>query len=126
MSHPDPQRSSCAGPARARMGPLMAGAARVESMSSDRKLEGLDAVVSHELASSFELEGAIGTGPRSVVYRAREIESGELVTVKVIPRGNTGEVSVDAFSRVFRAVAGLHHEHIVSVQRAGMASDFFW
>src|SRR4051812_15540998 len=85
------------------------------------------AVDPDEFASLFpglRFEGLLGQGGAGAVYRARQLSLDRLVAVKLIPseaieldtgsaRGRTAE-DIDArFQREARALARLHHPHIV-------------
>jgi hypothetical protein len=86
----------------------------------------LELMVRLELGSTFVLESELGRGPQSVTFRTREVGTGDLVSLKVIPQGVNGGVSVDAFSRALVAVRKLDHPRIVRVHRYGAAPQFLW
>ncbi len=72
------------------------------------------------LAGRYELLAAVGQGGMSTVYRARRLEDGQLVAVKVLrePYAHDREF-VERFQREALAAASLHHPNVVSVLDSG-------
>ena len=70
--------------------------------------------------AGYSVEGLLGRGGMGAVYRARDVERGRLVALKVI----AGELAGDAvfrerFRREALAAAALEHPHVVPVFEAG-------
>jgi eukaryotic-like serine/threonine-protein kinase len=71
----------------------------------------------------FELQGVIGKGGMSVVYRARDTLLGRDVAIKVLNPAWSETVEPDAmFEREARATARLRHPGIVTIHRVGRHS----
>ena len=56
-----------------------------------------------------------------VVYKARHLDLGKVVALKVLPGGGAGEVHVARFRQEMRAIGRLAHPHIVAAHDAGEA-----
>ncbi|MCW3066890.1 MAG: serine/threonine protein kinase, partial [Solirubrobacterales bacterium] len=72
------------------------------------------------MVGSYEIEGPLGRGGMAVVYRARHVEVGRRVALKVL----AGELGADPefvarFRREGRLQAALEHPHVVPVYEAG-------
>ncbi len=88
--------------------------------------DALELSVRLELGSAFVPECESGRGPGSVTYRAREVATGDLVSLKVIPQSVDSRASVEAFTRALIAVGKLDHPRIVRVRRLGASPQFLW
>jgi len=80
-----------------------------------------------ELAARFEVLDVLGRGGMGVVYRARDVESGREVALKVLRPGR--ERSDELRKRLRREgelTAGLHHPGIVGVHAAGETEGRAW
>ena len=53
------------------------------------------------------------------VYKARHVELGKVVALKVLPAGDRSEVSLARFKNEMRAIGRLDHPHIVAAHDAG-------
>ena len=81
-----------------------------------------------EIASAFpglEVLGHLGTGGMGCVYRVRELDSGRISALKVLPRELAADPPfVERFEREARTLARLRHPHIVGVHGFGQAGGF--
>ena len=76
------------------------------------------------LADRYEFVSELGRGGMSVVYLARERESGRPVAIKLVSGRYAGdEQCVRRFAREARTVAGLHHPNIVQFHEVGRQGD---
>jgi serine/threonine protein kinase len=69
---------------------------------------------------SYELLERLGQGGMGVVYRARDMRLGREVALKVMKRDLAADPrSSDRFLREARALAALHHDHVVEIYDYG-------
>jgi serine/threonine-protein kinase len=72
------------------------------------------------VAEHYEVGPIIGAGATGIVYKARHVELGQLVALKVIRPDIARDSSLwRRFSREARALAALHNKHVVRVHDAG-------
>lgn len=72
------------------------------------------------VAEHYEVGPIIGAGATGIVYKARHVELGQLVALKVIRPDIAQDSSLwRRFSREARALAALHNKHVVRVHDAG-------
>jgi serine/threonine protein kinase len=78
----------------------------------------------HHRLGKFELEERLGAGSYGFVFRARDVELGRMVAIK-IPRAGSLASQEDAarFLREARSAAQLKHPGIVSLHETGQADD---
>ena len=76
----------------------------------------------------FHILGLLGRGGMGAVYRARDLESGQEVALKVLLRGdgNDGQRALRRFEREGRLTANLRHPGIVGVHAAGEEQGRAW
>src|SRR3989442_4964428 len=87
----------------------------------------VDAAAREDLRGLFELETVHRRGPASVVFLARDLEFGQPVALKLIPRApGAGAEAEEAFHRAAAQIAALDHPHIVPLYSAGATDRFFW
>jgi serine/threonine protein kinase len=67
----------------------------------------------------YEILGKLGQGGMGAVYKARHVELGKIVALKVLPADRMFEVSVARFKREIRAIGRLEHPNIVAAHDAG-------
>jgi hypothetical protein len=67
----------------------------------------------------YEIIGRLGKGGMGAVYKARHVELGKVVALKVLPTGQMSEVSVARFRHEVRAIGRLEHPNIVAAYDAG-------
>ena len=72
---------------------------------------------------SYELLQRIGEGGMGVVYRARHIESGEELAIKLIKRGMDTDSVLRRFYNERRILEGLNHLNIAKILDAGATPD---
>jgi predicted Ser/Thr protein kinase len=82
----------------------------------------------HEKArgSRFEILGPLGEGATAVVHRAREVQTGREVALKVLKAAGLTDVLRERFRREARAAAGLAHPNVVAVLDADADADPPW
>ncbi len=71
------------------------------------------------LAPRYEVEQEIGRGGNAVVYRARDVEHGRAVAVKVVRDEIAVLLGVDRFLREVQIEAQLQHPHILPLYDSG-------
>ena len=72
------------------------------------------------IAGRYRLDGPLGTGGSSQVFRAHDLLTQRAVAVKVLDRGAAADPALrDAFVRDARALAGLSHPNIVLILGGG-------
>jgi len=82
--------------------------------------ESLQDRVAAAVAGSYEIEGEIGRGGMSVVYRARDRRLNRPVAVKVLPPELTHDPAIRTrFTREAQMSAQLSHAHIVPIYDVG-------
>src|SRR6185503_5842964 len=76
--------------------------------------------VNDAIGSQYELEGEIGRGGMSVVYRARDLRLNRAVAIKVLPPDLAMDQHIRArFTREAQTSAQLSHPHIVPIYDVG-------
>ena len=79
------------------------------------------------LGSQYELEGEIGRGGMSVVYRARDLRLNRSVAIKVLPPDLSHDSAIRArFTREAQTAAQLSHPHIVPIYDVGERDGIAW
>ncbi len=87
----------------------------------------VDAAAREDLRAAFEVEALHGRGPASLVYFARDLDTGAGVAVKVFPcASGVGATVVEDFRDAVAQAATLQHPHVASPYRAGASERFFW
>ncbi len=71
------------------------------------------------LIDRYVVEGELGSGATSIVYRARDGESGEIVAIKVLRPELVESLSAERFLREVRLTQALTHPNIVPVIGSG-------
>jgi hypothetical protein len=67
----------------------------------------------------YEVIGKLGQGGMGAVYKARHVELGKLVALKVLPTEHLHEASLARFKREVRAFGRLEHPNVVAAHDAG-------
>jgi serine/threonine protein kinase len=76
------------------------------------------------IAKRFRVEGVIGAGGMSTVYKAVDLSLGRDVAIKVlIPRLNASQSSLLRFQKEAQALSSLNHDNIVRVWEYGIIED---
>lgn len=70
-------------------------------------------------ADRYALEGELGSGASAVVYRARDLQRGHAVAIKLLRTELAQSVGADGFLREIRVTQQLHHPNIVPVLDSG-------
>ncbi|MEO6878310.1 MAG: serine/threonine-protein kinase, partial [Gemmatimonadaceae bacterium] len=94
-------------------------------MTSPPAPDSLDAFRA-ELAERYDIEGEIGAGGMAVVYRARDLQRGRFVALKVLRAELGGGDSGDRFHREIRLVAQLVHPNILPLLDSGKTAGQLW
>ncbi|MEO0650165.1 MAG: serine/threonine-protein kinase, partial [Planctomycetota bacterium] len=75
----------------------------------------------------FVLEDELGRGGMGVVYRARQLNLGRQVALKILPIASQGRMgAIERFRREARAAALLDHPNVVPVLAYGEDAGTFW
>lgn len=89
--------------------------------------DGLLELVRTDLAKDYEIQEEIGRGGMAVVYRAKEIELGRTVAIKVLPPEMALTASMaERFKREARMAAALDHPNIIPIYRVGTGGRLFY
>lgn len=97
------------------------------SGSAQRLPDGLLELVRTDLAKEYEIQEEIGRGGMAVVYRAKEIELGRTVAIKVLPPEMALTASMaERFKREARMAASLDHPNIIPIYRVGTGGRLFY
>jgi serine/threonine protein kinase len=70
----------------------------------------------------YDILEKLGKGGMGTVYKARHVELGKIVALKVLPTRDLDEIRVERFKNEVRAIGRLDHPHIVAAHDAGQAS----
>ena len=106
---PPPQSSPLPIRRRSRLAPITSG-------MTDQLLERVIAATGHQ----YELQGEIGRGGMSVVYRARDLRLNRPVAIKVLPPELAHDSAIRTrFTREAQTSALLSHAHIVPIHDVG-------
>jgi serine/threonine protein kinase len=77
--------------------------------------------------AGFQLEELIGEGGMGVVYRARQLDLGRTVALKLIQPDLRGDQDFrDRFQRESRLAASIDHPNIVPIFQAGEADGVYF
>ena len=83
--------------------------------------------VTDALGSQYALDGEIGRGGMSVVYRARDLRLNRDVAIKVLPPDLAHDPAIRArFTREAQTAAQLAHPHIVPIYDVGERDGIAW
>lgn len=74
----------------------------------------------------YEIIEKLASGGMGVVYKARHIDLGKVVALKVLPEREPGEVDLARFKNEMRAIGGLDHPHVVAAHDAGDADGIHY
>src|SRR5689334_6956087 len=96
------------------------GAAAAEALSQSRA-RGLLGAAPPLVAGRFEIERLAGQGGMGKVYRARDLETGATVAVKIL--GVAGEEGRLRFEREAQVLAELEHPGVVGYVAHGFLED---
>ena len=81
------------------------------------------AVPSLKLPNGYEPIRELGRGGVGVVHLCREVESGQLVAVKLVHLATSGRSAAARFRREWRLLARLRHPALVALRAAGTLED---
>ena len=79
----------------------------------------LEATLRASLDRQYAIEGEVGRGGMSVVYRARDLKHNRTVAIKVLRPELSEQIATDRFQREIEVVAGLTHPHILPLHDSG-------
>jgi tetratricopeptide (TPR) repeat protein len=71
----------------------------------------------------LELVEEVGRGGMAIVYKARDLDLGRFVAVKLVPFSDVDEKSRARFINEARAAASVKHDHVVTLYEVNMAPD---
>ncbi len=86
----------------------------------------VEATLRSSLDGRYDIEGEVGRGGMSVVYRARDLKHNRTVAIKVLKPELSAAVSADRFHREIEVVAGLTHPHILPLYDSGEADGLLF
>ncbi len=92
-------------------------------------VEHADALVelaTKQLTHEFEFLTPIAISPYSALLRARELSSGRMLHLKILPRRADQRDAEESFRATLGAFAAFDHPHIVPVLRYGSTDSVFW
>ncbi len=71
------------------------------------------------LAGRYEIEGELGRGGMSIVFRARDLKLPREVAIKVLRPELSAQIGAERFHREIDLIAGLTHPHILPLHDSG-------
>ena len=84
-------------------------------------------LVKWELMKDYDVQTELGRGGMAIVYKAKEIDLGRIVALKVLPPEIAiGASMSDRFKREARMAASLDHPNIIPVYRVGNVGKIFF
>ena len=86
----------------------------------------LEATLRASLEGRYAIEGEVGHGGMSVVYRARDLKHNRVVAIKVLRPELSEQIAADRFNREIEVVAGLTHPHILPLHDSGDADGLLY
>jgi len=86
----------------------------------------LEATLRSALIGRYAIEGEVGRGGTSVVFRAHDLKHHRTVAIKVLRAEFADEVSEERFHREIEVVAGLAHPHILPLYDSGAADGLLY
>jgi serine/threonine-protein kinase len=79
------------------------------------------------LIPGYQIEQVLGKGGMGIVYRAKQLSSGDTVAVKtILPHARVGEVALLKFVREADTLRRLAHPGIVKFRDSGIAAGTVW
>lgn len=75
------------------------------------------------LSQNYEFISELGRGGMAVVYKARNLKTGELVAIKKLLAATLTETAMLRFQQEAKAITSLRHPNIISVYEFGVADD---
>lgn len=88
--------------------------------------ERLSELAGHVLGH-YEVGAVLGRGHVGVVFRARELKTGQVVALKVLhPTFPAGDEEMKRFAEAMRNVLPLRHPHLVLLTNAGKTGPYCW
>jgi len=78
------------------------------------------------LSGRYDLQRELGRGGMANVYLARDLQSDDLVAIKVLNEDLAAAVGRARFLREIQFAAQLHHPHILPLLDSGEAGNFFY
>jgi serine/threonine protein kinase len=90
-------------------------------------LSNLAAELTDDTLAHYEVGPVLGHGPRSVVFRAKDLKAGHVVALKVLPPEFPKDAAeMRRFVRATKAVLALRHPHLVALYNAGRTGSYCW
>ena len=75
----------------------------------------------HGRVGQYEVLEKLGRGGMGAVFKARHVELGKVVALKILPAEHMDEARIGRFKNEVRAIGRLNHPHIVAAHDAGEA-----
>jgi len=95
---------------------------KTPTLSREPAFPDLEKRAALELGERFRLDGLLGRGPQSLVFRAVPASSPTPVALKVVPKGTHDA----AFLRSASTAAEMEHPHVVPILQAGQTKHLLW
>jgi serine/threonine protein kinase len=101
---------------------VQSGNAEYDPKASEQLAE-----LSGRTLARFELGQPLGTGSTSMVFRAKDTESGQAVALKVMqPAYAKNDEDMQRFVRAMKAMLPLRHPNLIGVYAAGKSGPYCW
>jgi len=86
----------------------------------------LEGTLRSSLGGRYHIEGEIGRGGMSVVYRAHDLKHNRPVAIKALRPELSEQIGGERFQREIEVVAGLTHPHILPLHDSGEADGLLY
>jgi tetratricopeptide (TPR) repeat protein len=86
----------------------------------------VEALLRTSLDDRYDIEGEVGRGGMSVVFRAHDLKHNRTVAIKVLRPELSQQIGAERFQREIEVVAGLTHPHILPLHDSGEAEGLLF
>lgn len=116
---PVPARASTATPDPEPRADFLRRLREMPATLNEGRFEDLPASLRNGHIGQYEILDRLGKGGMGAVYKARHIELGKIVAIKVLTASRLDEVRIGRFKNEVRAIGRLNHPNIVAAHDAG-------